>query len=354
MYREAFDTSRMAATEAVSRLVAGQAVAFRLRLPPSTTVGGSKPPLAKPDGFTGTITFWLLISALFGLSIIIPVLYSLTTSGGPLETTWGRVNPFAYARVAAVFGAEGSGPGLLDDPRGIAVGSDGSVFIANYSDGRIQKFTREGKYILGWNVGAEKYVDQLVADRSGQVFAIIRGELAQFDGGTGQLVRRYQHPFERWFSTVTARADGSLVAAANQAEMVVIIPGEGTVQLATLQTGEAMGVESLAVDGVGNLYLLTDDDAVQVLSPDGRLLARFGSPGDEPGQLSAPQAIAVDFHSRIYVSDMDGIQVFSQDGRFLAQLNIAGIAFSLATDAQGDLWAVSSEAKVVRFNLPDD
>ena len=45
------------------------------------------------------------------------------------------------------FGTPGKGPGQLNLPHGIAIHSDGTLFVADRENGRIQHFTREGKYL---------------------------------------------------------------------------------------------------------------------------------------------------------------------------------------------------------------
>ncbi|BET01527.1 Hypothetical protein NTJ_14343 [Nesidiocoris tenuis] len=59
---------------------------------------------------------------------------------------------------------------------------------------------------------------------------------------------------------------------------------------------------------------------IQIFSPEGRFLSKFGSHGKNPGQFDRPAGVAVDFsNGRIVVADKDNhrIQVFAEDGRFL-------------------------------------
>jgi DNA-binding beta-propeller fold protein YncE len=50
------------------------------------------------------------------------------------------------------WGGEGSAPGELKDPFGIAVDADGFVYVADQSNHRIQKFSREGEFITQFGV----------------------------------------------------------------------------------------------------------------------------------------------------------------------------------------------------------
>jgi hypothetical protein len=59
------------------------------------------------------------------------------------------------------------------------------------------------------------------------------------------------------------------------------------------QTGDLALDTYLAVDGLGNIYALSDA-VVYKFSPDGKYINPFGSIGDQPGQFSSPGSIAVD------------------------------------------------------------
>ena len=52
-----------------------------------------------------------------------------------------RIQKFSSSGVfLAKWGTEGSGDGQFKDPRGIAVDGSGNVYVADYSNNRIQKF----------------------------------------------------------------------------------------------------------------------------------------------------------------------------------------------------------------------
>jgi ribosomal protein L7/L12/DNA-binding beta-propeller fold protein YncE len=299
-------------------------------------------------GVLGIITLVLLI--------VVPVMFAFASPGGPLEGVWNRINPFAYARVIFAFGEEGLGPGLLDDPREIAIDPAGNLFIANYSDGRVQQFDAQGSYLLLWNIGSESYPSGMAADRAGNVALVFHGELWKYAGDSGQELGRLDEGFDTWFEAVAAHPEGGFVAAANSQQVIRYnARGEPVFSLAGapgVHGGDPDDVEDLTVDGTGNLYLLSgDEEAVLVYSPQGQLLRRFGGPGDEPGQLRVPSAIEVDGQGNLYISDIKGIQVFSNDGRYLDKIEVEGFAFDLAFDLQGNLWVLSSQPKVFQYQI---
>jgi uncharacterized protein (TIGR03663 family) len=62
----------------------------------------------------------------------------------PYEKGWRALT----ARV--VFGSQGSGPGQFERPNGIAIGPDGYVYVADTGNHRIQKFTPDGQFVATW------------------------------------------------------------------------------------------------------------------------------------------------------------------------------------------------------------
>ena len=58
----------------------------------------------------------------------------------PLITEWGEV---------------GDGPGQFNSPRGIDIDQAGNVYVADYYNSRVQKFTSGGGFVKEWgNIGS--------------------------------------------------------------------------------------------------------------------------------------------------------------------------------------------------------
>lgn len=80
---------------------------------------------------SGCTVIGVMLAMLLVTGVI--TVFALTQSGGPLEGLWAKVNPTAYAHLALEFGGEGSGPGLFNDARAIAVDNiSGHIYVADY------------------------------------------------------------------------------------------------------------------------------------------------------------------------------------------------------------------------------
>ncbi len=358
LYQRAFSASFQEAQQAIHQVSLGVTADTPVITVQTSSLNiPSKTIVRTTAGVVGGATCLGISLAVFiTLITVIPVLIAMASSGGPLEGVWNQINPLAYARVSSSFGEEGSGAGLLDDPRGIAIDPAGNLFIANYSDGRVQKFTSTGEYQLLWNIGEGSYPQSIAADRAGNVYIVFQGKIWKYDGARGRSLGQFGGTGDLWLYTIATTADGGLVVAHNT-EDILRFDADGNLvfSLADVpgsQSGDPDDVQDMTVDGVGNLYLLTNSDQpILKYSPQGRILARFGSEGDEQGQLLAPSAIAVDGQGRIYVSDFSGIQVFAPDGRYLDRFNVEGYAFDMLFNQQGELWVVSNLPKIIKYQI---
>lgn len=93
----------------------------------------------------------------------------------------------------------------------------------------------------------------------------------------------------------------------------------------------------LAIDVAGRIYVNDPlNYKINVFSPDGRLLQRFGEMGDGPGQMNKPKGVAVDSMGRIFICDslLDTVQLFDPSGAYL-------FSFGANGTGAGDFWMPS-------------
>jgi DNA-binding beta-propeller fold protein YncE len=97
------------------------------------------------------------------------------TSAGDLLVTDGygnaRVHHFAPdGRLLASWGEPGSGPGQFNLPHGIAVDSEGQIYVADRENSRIQIFAPSGEFVAEWT-GVSRPM-QVFIDRADNVFVV--------------------------------------------------------------------------------------------------------------------------------------------------------------------------------------
>jgi hypothetical protein len=130
------------------------------------------------------------------------------------------------------------------------------------------------------------------------------------------------------------------------------------IDLAALGVRHPLG---FAIGPDGNVYLTDADQTVNVVSPDGRLVRRWGKKGAAPGQFRlATGAISVGADGLVYVSDTGNfrVQVFSATGTFIRQFGSFGTGrgefqwpFDIAVDAQGNAYVADDQQMTVsRFS----
>jgi predicted RNA-binding Zn-ribbon protein involved in translation (DUF1610 family) len=266
----------------------------------------------------------------------------------------------SFASVALKFGSEGIGPGMFKDARSIAVDGEGRIYVGEYSrTGRIQAFDAGGKFLTQWTVDPKMPLRDLTADRRGTVYVVQKGEINRFDGANGNALGQLEYggDVRAYFDDVRTTVDGGLIGVMNHEDIVRFSPSGQVLRTISksisTQTGDPGSVDSIAVDGLGNIYALSGghDVAVFKFSPEGRFINRFGSSGEQPGQFRAAHAIAVDGQGRIYVSDVKGIQVFGPDGRYLDVFKVEGnVAFGLVFNDRNEL-LVAARTQVIKYVL---
>ncbi len=185
-------------------------------------------------------------------------------------------------------GSEPAPPGTLNEPWGLAVGPDGSVFVADTWNNRIQKFSPEGEFITTWGYGISQTED----------------------------------PFGFY------------------------------------------GPRDIAVNSLGEVFVTdTGNKRVVVFDSAGNFIAQFGGAGLAPGQFDEPVGIAIDAQNRIFVADTwnQRIQAFvsATDNTYLPLNNWEIVGWYgtsldnkpfIAVDNRGYLFAADPEGyRVLQF-----
>jgi len=191
------------------------------------------------------------------------------------------------------WGTKGSEDGQFNRPVGIAVASDGSVYVADSYNGRVQKFTSEGVF-----------VSQL--DESGT--------------GSGWFGRRFKTvqslPIYIPYGIAVA-PDSSLYVSDRDYNRIMQITSAGVLvrQWGTESSGDGeFNPVGVAVAPGGSVYV-SDlmNNRVQKFTSGGAFVSKWGTWGTGDGEFRYPSALAVASDGSVYVADTDynRIQKFS-------------------------------------------
>ena len=139
-------------------------------------------------------------------------------------------------RFASQWGGGGALEGYLDEPVGIAVGADGQVYVADTWNQRVQVFDQDGIYlrqwpIIGWDTGLPEEKPYLAVDGAGYVYVTDPGHyrVLVFDSLGDYVLSFGQYGLdERSFALpvgVAVSGDGSIyVTDAHSARVLVFDP----------------------------------------------------------------------------------------------------------------------------------
>ena len=229
-------------------------------------------------------------------------------------------------------------PGTFNEPWGIAVGRDGSVYVADTWNYRIQKFTASGRYLTMWSTfvaGGEEQTFYgprgLAVDQRGRLFVV--------DTGNKRIV--------------VFNPEGNFVTQF------------GTAGLDPGQFDEPVGI---AFDAQGRLYVTdTWNQRIQSFLPseDGLSfspLRQWDVAGWYGQSLDNKPLIAVDNAGHVFVTDPEGFRViqYTEDGEILQTWGDYGdtattisIAAGIAVDAGGHVWITDAGSnRIMRFTVP--
>lgn len=180
-----------------------------------------------------------------------------------------------------IIGSAGSGPGEFSAPGGVAVGTNGELYVADFYGQRVQQLKRDGAFIRQWGTtdrsshatGHFYYPTDVALDRSGNVYmADGYGNRIQVFGPDGAFLRKWggplargiYGPFNGWFTTAT----------------------------------------SIAVGPKRNVFVADFyNHRIQKFRADGTFLTSFGDKGTAAGRFDHPIAVAVAEDGTVFVAD---------------------------------------------------
>jgi Ca2+-binding RTX toxin-like protein len=258
------------------------------------------------------------------LSVIIASVLLLSTSLSQSSFGSGDYDPLYQW---GSFGVIDSGEFAY--PRSIAVGDDGSIFVNDFGNKRIQKFASTGEYIADWGKGGKA--------------------LGEFSTPTGIAV-------DGNFIFVVDR-DGNRVQKFS-------VDGEFITTWGKRGTSEGQFYFPTAISTNNGIVYVVDagNNRIQAFSPNGDFVSSFGSSGLGPGQFLNPAGIDIDGEGNIYVTDKGNhtIEKFNSDGEFIKSFPFYFPSYvfapeSIVIDPSGSMFVVNSnDGRILHLSQDSD
>jgi DNA-binding beta-propeller fold protein YncE len=228
---------------------------------------------------------------LFGTSpvgIVQPTSLAMSPDGSRLfmtDQTSGQVLWFDFKlKQAEVFAPVFA----FSQPFGLALDSEGNVYVSEPAARRVRAFTRDGRLIREFGREAERPTG-LAIDPKRQLIYV---------------------------------ADGSSGASQNHRVLVYSLAGKllRTIGTRGSEPGQFNFPSYLAVGADGQLFVTdTLNFRIQVFDPEGTLIRFFGEAGEALGTFSRPKGVALDKRGIVYVVDSGAarVQMFDDQNRLL-------------------------------------
>lgn len=192
-----------------------------------------------------------------------------------------------------IIGEPGIEAGQFTSPRGIAVAPDGSLYVVDTGNSRIQHLSAQGEVLQVWGT--------------------------RYDGEGSAPPGQFKEPWD-----VAVGPDGSVYVADTWNHRVQKFSANGTF-ITSWGSGILsdpsnlmgfFGPRGITTDSQGDVFITdTGNKRVVYFDANGNPLGQFGEGGSNPGQMDEPVGLAFDPGGNLYVADTwnQRVQVFGRD-----------------------------------------
>lgn len=265
-----------------------------------------------------------------GVLVFLAGIGAITDNNNWIGTAQTQELPHQYS-FTLKWGSMGIGDGQFLSPHGIAIDSQGYVYVSDRDRNDIQKFTSNGTFAKKW-------------------------------GTNGSAPGEFNHPYE----IVIDSSDNIYIVDKNNNRIQVFDSDGNFIRMWDTAGGSNSKFnlpEAMAMDRRSGAIYITDtgNNRVVKLSHEFDFVMEWGEKGTGEGQFDHPHGIDLDSTGNVYVNEIiPRIQKFDSNGKFITQWGKGGDGEGefaphlehLVVDSENFVWQVDGEEKsrLVKFD----
>lgn len=231
-------------------------------------------------------------------------------------------------RFIKAFGAKGKGTGQFRVPYGIAIGVDGKLFVTDSKNSRVQVFDKDGGFLYGFGRdgsqdGELSYPLGIAIDNQERVFVVDSGNsrasifttdgiFLDTIGGKGEGKGQFRDP-----TGIAVSIDNRIWVADTGNNRVQVFDPQWN-HLSSIGSGDSgrdnfSGPTGISVDPSGKIVVIdSGNNRAHILNSKGGFVSLFGSKGNGRAQFKDPQMVSL-YNGLCYIVDRGNnrVQVFS-------------------------------------------
>jgi len=267
---------------------------------------------------------------------------------------------------------------LFQNPTGLALDTEGSLYVVDDSDEKVKKIDPEGKIVRNWASGGKDFKNLksgwgITVDSQGYIYvtdvkkhSVVKfnnqGQFIKKWGKEGKEAAEFQSPLG-----IAADSNNDIYVVDSLNHCVKKFSNLGVLKKTWGKRGsldgELLFPVAVAVSAENEVFVL-DRIRLQKFSSEGDFLAAWGVPGSNDGEFDKPMGVFIDGEGYVYVADSGNnrIQKFDGDGHFISQWGKAGSAegqfnypVSIVIDSQGNVYiAERDNNRIQAFKVMSD
>lgn len=219
-------------------------------------------------------------------------------------------------------------------PYGIAIGSDGNIWIINYASGYLTEMNKNG--VLLGNYAAGTNPAGIALDVNGNIWEAASNSRAinQFSP-TGTLLGTFNFPSTGPLYT-TFDSNGNAWVAGADGKVYELSPSGNPIT--NFNAGISVAThKSIAIDSLNNIWAIKSDGNLEKFDSSGNLLGKY------PMIAQVPDTVITNLDGNIWVSFLTGnIYIYNPLGQLLTTITDANGPQAIMPDLNGNMWAVNN------------